>query len=210
MLSIWHFMIHFKQRLLKDQINICAGHLSFVTLLSLVPMMAVSMSILSSFPGLNVLRERVESFIFNHLLPSSGENIQAYINDFTNNATRDAAFGIVVLIVVALLLIFSIDKALNNIWRTKDKRSILVSFPMYWIVLTLGPVLMGASLVATSYMVSIKLFGANLSDVIPLQIERLPLFFSMAAFFLIYMVVPNSKVKFFPCFIRCVCCSTPV
>jgi membrane protein len=107
------------------------------------------------------------------------------------------SLGLVVLFLVALLLISSIDHTLNHIWRVRKNRRKLVSFSIYWVVLTLGPVLIGTSLLTTSYLLSLTGFEDNtLLAVRKLFLAFLPYLASFSSFLLIYLLVPHTRVHF--------------
>ena len=77
-----------------------------------------------------------------------------YIDEFVHNSKQMSAVGIVSLILVALMLINSIDRTLNGIWQDTSNRPIFTSFAIYWLILTLGPLLIGTSIAASSYVQS--------------------------------------------------------
>lgn len=190
------FFPYLWRRVGENGLQVTAGHLAYVSLLSLVPMLAVVLSVFSAFPGFAGLRADLESFVYNNFVPTAGETVQLYLSQFVDNASKMTAVGVLFLAVVALLLISNIDKALNRIWRVKTRRRAIYSFSMYWMILTMGPMLMGASIAVTSYLVSMKLFSdTGLSGAYAFFIERLPFLFSVSAFTLLYMLVPNTRVR---------------
>ncbi len=138
---------HFAQfvwgRFQQDRLTVTAGYLAYVTLLSLVPMIAVVFGMMSAFPVFQSLKQAMEQFVYHNFVPTAGEMLKEYIDGFVANATNTTAVGIGALIVVALMLISAIDKNLNYIWRSTQSRPLAQAFAMYWMILTLGPVLIG-------------------------------------------------------------------
>ena len=145
------FLLEFINKCKQDRITVTAGHLAYVSLLSLVPFIMVFFTILSAFPAFAKVRGELESFVFNNFVPHAGDVLQKYMTEFVGNASQMGAISILFLVVVALLLISNVDKTLNLIWRTQIQRRAIFTFSIYWMVLTLGPLLMGASVVMTSY-----------------------------------------------------------
>ena len=195
------YLKYLSKRVHEDRIVFYAGYLSYVTLLSLVPLLAVVFSAFSIFPVFGEWRGEVEAFVFKNFVPTLGETIQVHFAEFVENATKMTPVGLIVLIIVALLLIYSIDHTLNHIWGIRKNRKLVISFSIYWVVLTLGPVLIGTSLLATSYLLSLTGFQENiLLELRTLFIGFLPYLASFLIFLLLYLMVPNTQVHFWSAF----------
>lgn len=190
------FLLDFFRHCKDDKITVSAGHLAYVSLLSLVPFIMVFFTILSAFPAFAEVRGELESFIFTNFVPHAGGVVQEYVAQFAGKASQMSAIGILSLVVVALLLISNIDKTLNLIWRTKSERPAIFTFAIYWMVLTLGPLLMGSSVVVSSYLVGLANFAEEYTPGVTTLLLTIGTFLlSVSAFFIIYMVVPNKQIK---------------
>jgi len=186
----------FIYRCKRDKITVSAGHLAYVTLLSLVPFIMVFFTILSAFPAIKDVRSQLENFIFNNFVPAAGDTVQKYIGDFVGNASEMGVVGILSLLAVALLLISNIDKTLNLIWRTPSQRPRVYTFAVYWMVITLGPLLMGSSVAVSSYLTGLTAFADEYTPGLGTFILKLvPVFTSLLAFIILYTMVPNKRVK---------------
>lgn len=184
-------------RCIDDQITVNAGYLAYVTLLSLVPLIAVGVAIFSAFPGFESTRMEIESFLFTNFAPTSTDVIREHISSFAGNANQMTAVGIGFLAAIALLLIRNVDATLNRIWRIKKKRPMMISFAVYWMVLSLGPVLLGASIGVTSYIVSLVSFAdQGIPGFSGFLLKLLPYGISMVGFIMLYTLVPNTRVSF--------------
>jgi len=193
-LSFFHYLF---KRIQKQQLQVVAGYLSYVSLMSLVPLMVVALSVATAFPIFSDIHDSVQQFVYDNFVPTASNVVQEYLSAFVDNASKMSAVALSFLFFAALLLISSIDKTFNNIWQVTKKRRVITSFSMYWMILTLGPILVGGSIAITSYIVSLVNIGVEDSFGITNMLFRmLPVFSSMAAFVLLYMLVPNKPVPF--------------
>ncbi|MBN1928515.1 MAG: YihY family inner membrane protein [Chlorobiaceae bacterium] len=179
-----------------DNILVSAGSLAFQTLLSLVPLMAVSLSILKVFPVFASLKQHIGDFLFQNFTPAQGALMKTYLWEFIDKTSSLSMVGGLFLIVMALFLISTVDHTLNGIWEVQAPRKALQGFTLYWTVLTLGPLFIGTSVAASSYVwYSVFTRGALLEMKVRL-LSYLPFFNTALALFLLYMLVPNRKVRF--------------
>ena len=191
------YLVYLLGRFHEDRILYYSGYLSYVTLLSMVPLLAVVFSFFSIFPVFEKLKEEVEEFVFRNFVPALGDVVQEQILSFVENATRMTPLGLLVLLIVAVLLLSSIDHTLNQIWHVRKNRGLIVSYSIYLVVLITSPFLLGTSLAATSYLVSLSGIeeGAALF-LIKLLLSSLPFLGSFLFFLLLYIIVPHTKVHF--------------
>jgi membrane protein len=103
--TAYQYLLFVWRRSEQDNIKVPAGHLAYVTLLSIVPLLAVIFYMLSAFPVFSDLKAILEDLIYNNMIPTSGDTIQEHISGFIENTKKMSMMGIGSLIVIALLLI---------------------------------------------------------------------------------------------------------
>lgn len=188
------FFKQFWLRFNENKLTQAAGSLTYSTMLAIVPLIMVIFSIFSAFPVFNEVTGALKEFIFTNFAPSAGDVVGQYIDEFVNNSKQMSAVGIVSLIAVALMLINSIDRTLNGIWQDTSSRPIFTSFAIYWLILTLGPLLIGTSIAASAYVKAMFESSAHLSLGLKL-LSFVPFLSTWFIFTVLYTVVPNKKVS---------------
>lgn len=191
----WHYLLFLWHRCQQDNIKVPAGHLAYVTLLSIVPFLAVIFYMLSAFPMFSELNKIMEDLIYNNFVPTSGNAIKDHVGGFIENTKKMSMMGIGSLIVIALLLISTIDQTINRIWRCTNKRSIVQAFTIYWTILSLGPIILGSSIALSSYLFSIVQDQGFLSLGQQL-LSFMPFVIAWVAFTGVYTLVPHQRVSF--------------
>ncbi|MBI4666748.1 MAG: YihY family inner membrane protein [Nitrospinae bacterium] len=178
-----------------DCLNYSAS-LAYTTLLSLVPMVAMSLSVLSSF---DVSRTAVMKFFFNWFLPNEelAGVIQKNINIFADNVASVSIFGLITLTVFSLWVVSAMESAFNMIWGVRGNRSVFNQFVAYWSALTFSPVLIAASIIITAQIRSLVLSDAwrDYSYAQGMTLKAIPVILTWTAFFLIYKLIPFTTVN---------------
>ena len=141
------------ERFQQDRLGLTASSLTFTTTLALVPFFAVVLSVFTAFPVFAQMREALEQWLASSVIPASiARNVLDYLTQFAGKASELGLVGFAVLTFTAVSLVLTIDQTLNQIWRVTVKRPLGQRVLVYWAALTLGPLVMGASLAISSYV----------------------------------------------------------
>ena len=179
------------RRFLDEHCLQTAGALALTSLFALVPLITVVLGILAAFPGFAQWREKITLFIFANFVPATGDVVQTYFTQFADNASKATAIGILILVFSAVSLMLSIEDAFNRIWRVSVRRKASARFAMYWTMLTLGPLLLVAMLVMSSWMFA----SPWLSGMDAAVFSWLPFLIQWFALTAAYTLIPNCAVR---------------
>jgi membrane protein len=185
------------QRFREDHLALSASSLTFTTLISLVPLVTVMLALFTAFPMFSRFQIALQQYFLQSLVPDNiAQPVLRALTQFAGQASKLGGLGLIVLGLTALTLIFTIDRTLNAIWRVPRPRPLAQRLLMYWAGLTLGPLLLGASLSLTSYALSAS---RGVVDAMP---GGLSLLLAVVAFLLLaggmaalFRYLPNTHVK---------------
>ncbi|WP_051919367.1 YihY family inner membrane protein [Basilea psittacipulmonis] len=196
------FLKHLIREIQRTRILDVAGSLTFTTTLAVVPLLAVILSLFTAFPIFKDFQVEVEQFMMHNLLPETmSSTIQGYLTTFANSAKSITTWGMIFLMITSILLIKTIDDVLNRIANVSQQRHVIHRILVYWAVLTLGPIMLGASLWVTSWVASAEFGFTSLSIGLRLSYAFLNFLLFTVAFTLLYFVVPNRRIAFKDAFI---------
>ncbi len=201
LLDTLKFLINAVKEFNETQLTLRAMSLVYTTILSLVPLLAVSFSVLKAFG----VHNKVEPFLYNFLAPlgPKGAEMTEKIIDFVNNIKVGVlgSIGLIMLIYTVISLVQKVEESFNAIWKVKQSRTIMRRFSDYLSVILVGPVLIVSALGITASVMSGTIMKKILSiepfgTAILFAGELIPYFLICLAFTFIYSFVPNTKVNF--------------
>ena len=200
---ITRLVIVLARDLAQGQLTLRAMSLVYTTLLSIVPLLALSFSVLKAFGVYNQIQPMLLTFLAP--LGEKGAEITNRIIQFIQNMNVGVlgSVGLALLLYTAVSLVQKIEESFNFIWHVDRSRGVGERFSRYLTALLVGPILLFAALGMTAAVMSME-FVRGLLEVGPVGwvVERgarlMPYLFVIGAFTFVYVFIPNTKVRFGP------------
>jgi membrane protein len=182
-----------------EAITLRAAALTYLTLLSLVPLLAVVYSVVDLFTGEEQIHERLQSYVNAQLGIGAGAAISGALTTFTSKATVQTlgAIGFAALLVSVLSLLWNIESAFNHIYAVKRPRSPAARLLKYWSFLTLGPIFLTASLYVTWTISRMQEAHGQPghSEIVHALAALSSVAITYAGLAFLYRVLPNARVR---------------
>ena len=185
------------RRAREERLPQVAGSLTFTTVLSIVPLLAVSFALFTRFPIFRQFEKALEEYLLKSLLPADiSRTVLKTLGQFAENANSLTLLGSLFVLATAIALLLTVENALNQIWRVKRGRPFLKRVGLYLVMLAIGPPVLGVSLWTTSYVLSASM---GLIGTVPPPVKFVltlgPVVLSALGLTALFYFVPNAKVR---------------
>lgn len=190
-------VVTLRERFREDRLGLTASSLTFTTTIALVPFLTVVLAVFTAFPMFSKFQDVLQKWLIESLVPDNiARQVLGYLTQFAGKASKLGAAGLVALAGSALALVFTIDRTLNSIWRVRTRRPLGQRVLIYWAVMTLGPLVLGASLSLTSYAVSAsKGLVGGMPGGVSLLLDLLQFMLVAGGMAAMFHYVPNTWVR---------------
>jgi len=175
-----------------ERVRVRAMALTFISVFALVPALVVAFSVVQAFTGMERIASEVHEFLLQNLAVGARASIEPYLDRFVHNAhlARAGVVGAALLLFSAYSLFSNLEGAINELWEVRHRRSLRMEALIYWLVLTLGPIVLAGSAslggLANSFLESrgVKVL-AHVAG------------YLLTSFFLavVYLVIPSARVR---------------
>jgi len=193
----FHALVTLRERFREDRLGLTASSLTFTTTMALVPFFTVALAVFTAFPMFAKFQDVLQKWLIASLVPDTiARQVLGYLNQFAGKASKLGSVGLAALLVTALALIFTIDRTLNSIWRVRTLRPLGQRLLIYWAAITLGPLILGASVTMTSYAVSAsKGLAIGLPGGVELLLDCVQFLLVAGGMAAMFHYLPNTHVR---------------
>lgn len=185
------------RRAREERVAQAAGSLTFTTVLSIVPLLVVSFALFNRFPVFRGAGEAIRGHLLKAVLPAElSRTVLKHLGQFTANAGGLTLVGSLFVLASALAMLLSVESTLNRIWQVRKGRPLHKRLGLYVAMLVLGPPALGASLWATSYVVTASRgLGSALPPSLAFGLNLGPVVLGTVGLASLFYFVPNARVR---------------
>ena len=195
MISSHTFKSIFKQ-CIDDRCPQIAASLAYTTLLALIPLTVLIYKIYTTAFIDPKLQLKAQAFVFDSLSPATAEQVQQYLFESAIQASSLNIIGLFMLLISVVIMMYTIDSALNSIWKINTPRYLIRRIFVYLALLIFGPLAISFSLFASTYIASLPLIATVLGKSVENGLFNwLPFVVLWAAFTVLYKWIPDCKVR---------------
>ena len=185
------------RRARQERLPQAAGALTFATLLSIVPLLAVSFALFTRLPGFSLFEAALEEHLLKSLLPAEiARAVLTHTHRFAANASELTWVGALFLLATAMAMLLTVENAFNRIWNVQRNRPLLKRLGLYLVMLAVAPPILGVSLWASSYVLGVSMgWIGPLPPSAQFVLDLGPAALSWAGLACLFYFVPNTKVR---------------